>query len=83
MEPDIWQRYVKRMMSKPGCEISKEEGKKIWEFLVYDSGQRKMGASKADWLKHRQGLLDQFKEKMKKDGRDARYKELYEAHAEK
>lgn len=73
VEGDVWQRYVKRMMAKPGCEITKDEGKKIWEFLAYDSNQRKVGAKKSDWEKHRKGLLDQFKAK-----HPARYKELYE-----
>mgnify|MGYP001603171058 CR=1 FL=1 len=77
-EGDIWQRYVKRMMAKPGCEISKEEGKKIWNFLVYDSNQRKIGAKKVDWEKHRKKLLEDFKAK-----HPARYKELYETSSAK
>ena len=39
--PDEWSRYVKRMMHKPGSGISNAEGKKIYEFLVYDSSIRK------------------------------------------
>ena len=39
--PDEWSRYVKRMMHKPGSGISAAEGKKIYEFLVYDSSVRK------------------------------------------
>ncbi len=39
--PDEWSRYVKRMMHKPGSGISSDEGKKIYEFLVYDSSVRK------------------------------------------
>jgi hypothetical protein len=39
--PDEWSRYVKRMMHKPGSGISSDEGKKIYEFLVYDSAIRK------------------------------------------
>ena len=74
LEADIWQRYVKRMMAKPGCEISKDEGKKIWDFLVYDSTTRKLGAGFASWVTHRKALLDEFKAK-----HPARYKELYEA----
>lgn len=73
IEGDLWQRYVKRMMAKPGCDITKEEGKKVWEFLVYDSTQRKLGANKESWQKHREALLAQFKTK-----HPARYKELYE-----
>jgi len=71
-EVDIWQRYVKRMMAKPGCDISVEEGKAVYKFLVYDSNQRKIGARKAAWKTQRQKLLDEFKAK-----HPARYDELY------
>jgi hypothetical protein len=39
--PDEWSRYIKRMMHKPGSGISAGEGKKIYDFLVYDSSIRK------------------------------------------
>jgi len=39
--PDEWSRYVKRMMRKPGSGITPKEGKKIYEFLAYDSSVRK------------------------------------------
>ena len=39
--PDEWSRYIKRMMNKPGSGISSGEGKKIYEFLTYDSSIRK------------------------------------------
>ncbi len=39
--PDEWSRYIKRMMYKPGSNISASDGKKIYEFLVYDSSIRK------------------------------------------
>jgi cytochrome c5 len=39
--PDEWERYVKRMMRKPGSGISGGDGKKIFEFLKYDSQVRK------------------------------------------
>jgi len=65
-----WKRYVKRMMSKPGCAI--KDGKKIYEFLTYDSKIRKL-AHKADWKKHRIDLLTQFKAKY-----PDRYKLLFE-----
>ncbi|MGH7967748.1 MAG: hypothetical protein ACREIC_03370 [Limisphaerales bacterium] len=39
--PDEWSRYIKRMMHKPGSGISNSEGKKIFDFLVYDSSIRK------------------------------------------
>jgi len=57
--PDEWSRYIHRMMNKPGSGISSGDGKKIYEFLVYDSSVRKKamldaklakasGAEKAD-----------------------------------
>jgi hypothetical protein len=39
--PDEWSRYIKRMMHKPGSGISAGDGKKIYEFLAYDSSVRK------------------------------------------
>ena len=39
--PDEWSRYIKRMMHKPGSGISNSDGKKIYDFLVYDSTVRK------------------------------------------
>lgn len=39
--PDEWSRYVKRMMRKPGSGINPKDGKKIFEFLAYDSSIRK------------------------------------------
>lgn len=39
--PDEWSRYVKRMMYKPGSNISSSEAKKLYDFLVYDSAVRK------------------------------------------
>lgn len=39
--PEEWSRYIKRMMHKPGSGISAGEGKKIYDFLVYDSSVRK------------------------------------------
>ncbi len=39
---DEWERYVKRMMHKAGpAVISADEGKQIYEFVVYDSKTRK------------------------------------------
>jgi hypothetical protein len=38
---DEWERYVKRMMNKAGTWISADQGKQIYEFLVYDSKTRK------------------------------------------
>jgi hypothetical protein len=39
--PDEWSRYIKRMMHKPGSGISGGDGKKIYDFLVYDASIRK------------------------------------------
>lgn len=36
-----WERYVKRMMHKPNSGISGGDGKRIFEFLVYDQQTRK------------------------------------------
>lgn len=71
--PGIWERYVKKMMSKPGCNIAPAEGKKIWQFLCYDSEKRKTGANAAKWAEHRRKLLADFKAKY-----PDRYRELYE-----
>jgi hypothetical protein len=72
VEPDIWQRYVKRMMSKPGCGIQPDEGKKIWAFLCADSARRKTGKSAGAWKAHREKLLSDFKVQQPE-----RHKELY------
>jgi len=71
--PGIWERYVKKMMSKPGCNISPAEGKRVWQFLCYDSEKRKTGANAAAWAEHRRKLLADFKAKY-----PDRYRELYE-----
>ena len=73
IEDNIWERYVKRMMRKPGCEMSVDEAKKIWQFLVYDSKERKLKKSHS-WEKDRQKSLDDFKAK-----HPERYKELFES----
>ncbi len=73
--PGIWERYVKKMMAKPGCNISPEDGKKIWQFLTYDSEKRKTGPNAAQWAEHRRQLLADFKAK-----HPDRYRELYEVH---
>jgi len=74
IETKVWSRYVKRMMSKPGCNLQKADGKSIYEFLAYDSIKRKTGANAASWAAHRKGLVDQLKAKNPK-----RYEELKEA----
>ncbi|MBI4371150.1 MAG: hypothetical protein HY552_02515 [Elusimicrobia bacterium] len=72
IEAGIWKRYVKRMMSKPGCDISNPEGKKIYEFLVYHSNHHKLNNQKA-WAAARRKSLEDFRK-----SHPARYKELYE-----
>jgi len=39
--PEEWSRYIKRMMRKPGSGISAGDGKKIYDFVVYDASIRK------------------------------------------
>ncbi len=62
----IWKRYVKKMMAKPGCPVGRD-GKRIWEFLVYDSKFRKTGLNLDDpaklgaWKHFRWELLQKFK----------------------
>jgi mono/diheme cytochrome c family protein len=70
IDAHIWSRYVHRMMSKPGCNISMVDGKKIWEFLVYDGVHRKIGANAAAWKAHREKLLSEFKAKYPKRYQD-------------
>ena len=41
MKRDEWERYVKRMMHKPNSGIGDNQGKDIFEFLVYDQTNRK------------------------------------------
>jgi len=36
-----WEAYLKRMMRKAGTFISPDEGKKVYEFLAYDTRIRK------------------------------------------
>jgi hypothetical protein len=71
--PGIWERCVKRMMQKPGCTLSSVEGKKVWQFLCYDSERRKTGAGAATWAEYRRKLLADFKAKY-----PDRYRDLYE-----
>jgi hypothetical protein len=71
VEVKLWNRYVKRMMNKPGCNIAKADGKAIWEFLAYDSVARKTGANAEKWAAHRKKLVEELKAKHPK-----RYEEL-------
>lgn len=38
---DEWERYIKRMMRRAGDFITADDGKKLYDFLVYDSKVRK------------------------------------------
>ena len=77
VEAGVWNRYVKRMLAKPGCgvdaggKMTKAEAKKIYEFLVYDGAQRKIGANAEKWAALRKKLIAELKEKNPK-----RYEEL-------
>ena len=79
IEAGIWNRYVKRMLNKPGCgksqggQMTDDDAKKIYQFLVYDGEKRKLGANAGKWAEHRKKLIGELKEK-KAD----RYKELSE-----
>ncbi len=74
VETQVWSRYVKRMMNKPGCNLQKADGKEIYTFLQYDSLKRKTGANAEKWGAHRKALVEQLKAKNPK-----RYEELKEA----
>lgn len=39
--PNEWSLYILRMMSKPGANISANDSRRIYDFLVYDSSARK------------------------------------------
>jgi hypothetical protein len=64
--PAEWERYVKRMMHKPGSGITPAEGKKIFDFLVYDSSIRKKAMVQERFDKatpeERKAAEDKFKE---------------------
>ena len=38
---DEWERYIKRMMRKAGTFITPDEGKQIYDFVVFDAKTRK------------------------------------------
>lgn len=61
-EEKVWNRMVKRMMAKPGCPVKPEDGKKIYEFLVYDAKVRKMGHNGHEFREMRGKLVHEFKE---------------------
>ena len=67
--PDEWSRYVKRMMHKPGSGIDNTDGKKIYEFLVYDSSVRK------------KAMLDEKLAKLTPEEKAAAEAKIKEVHA--
>jgi hypothetical protein len=77
IEASVWNRYVKRMLSKPGCGVdvgghmTKEEAAKIYKFLVYDGQRRKLGENAEKWKAHREELVTKLKTE-----KPARYEEL-------
>ncbi|MGD0771879.1 MAG: hypothetical protein ABSC05_03565 [Candidatus Solibacter sp.] len=62
MKRDEWERYVKRMMHKPNSGISDNQGKQIFDFMVYDQTERKDKNPKAFFP----ALSDEEIEKLKK-----------------
>ncbi len=66
--PAEWERYVKRMMHKPGSGINPTEGKKIFDFLVYDSSIRK------------KAMVDEKLAKATSEEKDAAEKKIKEIH---
>ena len=62
MKRDEWERYVKRMMHKPNSGIGDNQGKQIFEFVVYDQVQRKDKNPSAFF----RALSDEEIEKLKK-----------------
>lgn len=66
--PDEWSRYIKRMMHKPGSGISNADGKKIYEFLAYDSSVRK------------KAMLDEKLAKAKPEDKAAAESKIKEVH---
>ena len=70
--PSEWSRYVHRMMSKPGSGIDASNGKKIYEFLVYDSSVRKKAMVDAKLAKASPG---------DKAAEEAQIKEVHDKYA--
>jgi mono/diheme cytochrome c family protein len=62
MKRDEWERYVKRMMHKPNSGINDNQGKQIFDFMVYDQTERKDKNPKAFFP----ALSDEEIEKLKK-----------------
>jgi hypothetical protein len=67
--PAEWERYVKRMMHKPGSGINMTDAKKIFDFLVYDSSVRK------------KAMVDEKLAMATPEEKDAAEKKIAEIHA--
>lgn len=39
--PEDWERYVKKMMRKPGSGLDPKSAKRVYEFLTFDASVRK------------------------------------------
>src|ERR1039457_6925814 len=63
MKRDEWERYVKRMMHKPNSGIGDNQGKQIFDFLVYDQTERKDKDPKAFFPALSDEEIDKLKKK--------------------
>jgi cytochrome c5 len=63
MKRDEWERYVKRMMHKPNSGISDNQGKQIFDFLVFDQTERKDKNPKAFFPALSDEEIDKLKKK--------------------
>jgi len=63
MKRDEWERYVKRMMHKPNSGISDNQGKQIFEFLIFDQTERKDKNPKAFFPALSDEEIDKLKKK--------------------
>ncbi|MBS0604750.1 MAG: cytochrome c [Verrucomicrobia bacterium] len=68
--PSYWQKTVAKMQKKSGSHISAEEAQQIYDFLVYDSSQRRkqdfddqLSSLPPDKQKKEKDALDQVKSK--------------------
>ena len=63
MKRDEWERYVKRMMHKPNSGIGENQGKQIFDFLVFDQTERKDKDPKAFFPALSDEEIDKLKKK--------------------
>jgi hypothetical protein len=45
--PSQWERYIRRMVYKPDSKMTEEDGRNIFQFLVYDASVRKADSLRA------------------------------------